>query len=314
VKYDISDSLSVTGGVRYSHEKARGLVALGTADLVKPASLSLVGPPASWNSVTPRISVLYELSPQANLYFTFSKGFKSGAFNTASFQSTPVDPEKVTAFEGGIKGDLLSGLNIALSGFYQKYKDMQVSSLQQRPDLSFVQVLENAASSSMYGAELSGTWRVTDGFKLSFGGSYLHARYDNFPNAAVNVPAPGGNGLLNVAQDVSDKPMIRAPEFTGNISGVYDVETSLGRIELAASLFRSSSFVLEPSGRVKQPAYTNLNASIALWPNDMGIELKLYGKNLTNSTVIGQYGGGTTRETVNFTPPRSWGVEASYRF
>ena len=47
-----------------------------------------------------------QMQSAVNLYATFSKGFKSGTFNSSSLQVAPVDPEKITAFEAGVKGEL----------------------------------------------------------------------------------------------------------------------------------------------------------------------------------------------------------------
>src|SRR3546814_4339492 len=68
----------------------------------------------TFSDVTPRASVRYALSDYANIYFTFSQGFKSGQFNSASFSPVPIEPEKITAYEGGFKfGRGVNTLNVS---------------------------------------------------------------------------------------------------------------------------------------------------------------------------------------------------------
>src|SRR3546814_19163950 len=79
--------LTVIGGVRYSSERKRYEGSLVPALPSKIAA-------KTFSDVTPRASVRYALSDYANIYFTFSQGFKSGQFNSASFSPVPIEPEK----------------------------------------------------------------------------------------------------------------------------------------------------------------------------------------------------------------------------
>jgi iron complex outermembrane receptor protein len=95
--YHFDNAISVTGGLRYSWEKR-------TFFFAQPEATVLVDHAAeSWNAVTPRVVVRYEVAPSSNIYASFSKGFKSGTFNTTSPIATPVNPENVKAYEIGFK-------------------------------------------------------------------------------------------------------------------------------------------------------------------------------------------------------------------
>src|SRR3546814_11760491 len=58
-----------------------------------------------WDSLTPRLSLRYKIDDNANVYFTYSQGFKGGLFNTSSVTATDpsVGPETIKAYEFGVK-------------------------------------------------------------------------------------------------------------------------------------------------------------------------------------------------------------------
>lgn len=308
--YDVTDQLSVTGGLRYSYEKRIAAVT-ATPTRVKP-TLPELGR-ESWDSVTPRVSVLYKATPDTNAYFTFSKGFKSGIFNTTAFQVQPVNLEKATNYELGVKSTPAPNFQVNAAVFYTDYKDLQVPSLLQ-VGVAFVQRLTNAATAEIYGAEIGGAWNVSDAFKLAFGGAYTHARYKRFPNAPVNIPTGFGGNTATVA-DLSGNTMIRSPAWTGNVTAQYTWDTEHGEIQLSATAFYTSKFYMEESNRVAQPAYEHINAQLAWRPvRDRGLTLKLWGRNLTNSTQFNGFSSQTLNDTSTYLPPRTYGVEATYEF
>src|SRR6202007_2815841 len=90
------------------------------------------------------------------------------------------------------------------------------------------QVLKNAAASRIYGAEVSGSWNITDEFGLDFGGTYLNAHYTNFPDGANDVPIGGNVGNIVVSQDLSGFTMEGSPTFSGNLTGRFSKDTSVG--------------------------------------------------------------------------------------
>jgi iron complex outermembrane receptor protein len=60
----------------------------------------------SWDSVTPRGSLQYKFTPDLMTYFTYSQGFKAGVVSgqiSAPPYPPPADPEKISAYEVGLK-------------------------------------------------------------------------------------------------------------------------------------------------------------------------------------------------------------------
>jgi iron complex outermembrane receptor protein len=310
--YDITDRLRLTGGLRYSHDTQTAYAALRLNTPAPPPTLPRIGK-KSWDAWTPRVSLSYKVSDQTNLYATYSQGFKSGVFNTVAFQATPVNPEKVKAYEVGIKSNALDNFRFDLAGFYYDYKDLQQPAII-TVGAAFTQELRNAATAEVYGAEANATWRLTPEFTLSGGMTWLHARYKSFPSAVVNVPT-GVGGNRTVPLDASGNVMIRSPDFSANLTARYVTDTSIGRFDAAGTIFYSSKLYFEVGNRVVQPSYAQVNASLGWRPSTLdGVELRVWGKNLTDKKVIYGTTITTTADGVNYSPPRTYGVEVLYRF
>jgi iron complex outermembrane recepter protein len=309
--FDISDRLNVTGGLRYSRDKQRAFAAFVAGTGIQPAVIPMLGE-RTWDSWTPRVSVLFKATDRTNLYFTYSQGFKAGLFNTVSLQPTPVNPEKVKAFEAGIKSNEVQNLSLSLAGFYYDYKDLQQPTIVSTNNVPR-QELRNAASSEIYGAEFTMAWNPIEAFTLSGGATWLHARYLSYPTAVINIPT-GTGGNRQITADVSGNTLIRSPDFSANISARYVLDTEAGEFDATGTLFYSSKFFIESGNRVVQPDYALVNASVGFRPAGTGMEIRVWGKNLTNRAVI--YGSNIlpAGDSINHAPPRTYGLEASYRF
>src|SRR3546814_20793169 len=85
----------------------------------------------SWHALTPRFAVDWQATPDALLYVSATRGFKSGGFQgiagSGPSQSTAYDPEYAWSYEGGAKTQWLDHrLQLNLSLFQTDYKDLQV--------------------------------------------------------------------------------------------------------------------------------------------------------------------------------------------
>ncbi|HEX7856311.1 MAG TPA: TonB-dependent receptor [Sphingobium sp.] len=325
--YNITDRLSITGGLRYSYEKRKAYAALkfGQPPLISPA-LGFIGD-KGWGSTTPRVSLLYKLTDNTNVYATYSQGFKSGIFNTPGFQTTPVNPEKVNAYEIGVKGTAMPGLRFSAAAFHYDYKDLQVPSVELVGDVLTQRIL-NAASARITGAEANIEWDIVRDFSLNAGLSYLDAKYRSFPDASVNVPVsqlpPPGNsqcteavkptsGLCNIILDVSGRRMIRAPEWSGSLTGTFRHEFETGTFTLSGTVYASSEVFYEFADRIRQPGYAKINASAAYRMNN-GVRLSLWGRNLTNQAVLTSVLSTSTYDSVDYERPREFGGTIGVEF
>lgn len=151
--------------------------------------------PRTFNQVTYRAGVDYQLSPHSLLYASVSSGFRSGGFNAGQLQaaSAPTfNPEKVTAFEIGSKNRFFDNtVQFNVSAFYNRYSDLQ----EPRPVIigsTVISTIFNAATARAYGVEFETVWQPTPAFTIGGNLSLLNAKYSRFEN----VPLPYASSIL----------------------------------------------------------------------------------------------------------------------
>ena len=315
--YDVTDWLSLIGGVRLNHEE-------------QFARAGLSYPPAQFNKLndnraTPRFSVIYKMNDATRAYFTYGEGFKSGLFNSQSYPFDPaanknaVAPETVRAYEVGLKFEP-SSLPLRLHGaFYDNdYKNLQVSELENVAGQAGVSVLQNAASVRSYGFDGDATWAATRDLSVVLGMNWLHSKYTSFPNAAVDEPppppAPQNEGNIQSTVDATGNWTIRSPEWTYNAGLNYGHDFGFGKIGLSGNLFYSSRVYFDAQDRVSQDSYVLLNLRGTWQPRGSNFKLGIWTRNLTNADVINSTTITTFGDAVNYLPPRSYGGDVSYSF
>ena len=299
VDYDLTDRLTVTGGLRYSadhkqfhyvSEAENGAIPIFTFDGAK-----------TFGSVSGRIGVQYKLTDVANVYFTYNRGTKSGGF----FSGQTVDPadlgpykdEKVDAFEVGAKTEFFDRrLRANFSAFYYDYKDLQVYTAVQR-GLITVQLFTNASAARIYGAEAELEARPMRGLDLSLSGSLLSATYLDFQSAGVSYT---GNTLPS------------APKATLNGTAHYEHDLPFGVLVSQLDFTYRSKVYFDTANteRLSDPARIFVNAQLGVKLNDGRYEVGLWGRNLFGVTNIVDI---TPIASLGFDvfsmgPPRTYGL------
>jgi iron complex outermembrane receptor protein len=304
--YELSDRVSLSAGARYTYERRK----INDNYTTVPDQRS-----ASFNSVTPTASLIFKLDNESNLYFTFSRGFKSGQWDVSSGVPLLVQPEKLTAFEVGYKANART-FNLAAATFYYQYRDIQVQSLD---PVTANAVLQNAAGARIYGAEISAGLRVTDGFRLTAQGAYTNAKYTSYSRASIEVPVVDatGNpvgGNVGATADLKGFPLARAPKLTANLTGSYRRDFANGTLELSGNLYHSSHYGIDAASRIQQPSYVQIEVSASWTVGKSGLTLGIYGKNLANEDIISQSSIANFGDAVSYAEPRSYGVRTTYSF
>jgi iron complex outermembrane receptor protein len=311
--YEIVDGLTISAGLRYSHEKKfidqRGAVELSTPATpgYVPNFTSFQNTSASFNSTTPRFNIEWKPTSNLMLYATYAKGFKSGGFNLTGF-APPVEPEKLTDYEAGFKATLLGGaLRLNGSIFDYEYKDLQVQRI-----LNASAVVVNAATARVRGIEGEFTIRPVKGFEISGNASYLDARFTSFTSQDSARP---NLGLI----DLSGNRLPQAPKYTANLAAQYSVPVASASVRLRGELAYTSqiffSFYNRPD--ISQAGFTKFNASLS-YERDNGITASAWIKNIANKRTFSstQVSSGFLGFPImgTFDPPRTFGVSLGYRF
>lgn len=323
--FSITDRLRLTVGARYSWEK-KSVDDQGDFDLARPfdpANIPLTPhhiDDKSFDAFTPKIGLDYDLSDDTLIYASFSKGFKSGTYNLGSALPA-LDPEKIKAFEVGLKTTLLDNrFRANLTGFYYDYTDLQVNKVS-----NFVLVLENAATAEIYGMEGEFSLQPFEApLLVTLNTSFLHARFDEYVTADPSRPAGDGvtidpdSGLPGF--DLHGKKLAQAPDYSINLGIEYTFDTEIGEINLRGESYwvgkvYFSPFNFEP---LSQPAYNLQNAYISYEAEDGSWNLTAFIRNIRDKEIRASGQIATTyvgAPMVGFVqPPRTFGATLSYRF
>jgi iron complex outermembrane receptor protein len=343
--YNVLDWLAVTGGVRYTQESKNisrftvnpfgTLAAPGVPQVVLNANGSKV-----FDAVTPMATVtlhatdalLHSLRLDHLMsYFTYSTGFKGGGFNQISFstrQETPAlqpfAPEYLDSYEIGVKAIAFDRrLFLSSSFFLARYKDIQVDQRLVIPganpgDLPTVEIATlNAAKATTRGLELEAQAAPTNPLRLSGSVGLLHATFDQFvgPSELDNA----------VTIDRAGQTFNDVPEVTAHAAVEYTFPIDPGPDSLRGTLtprldwsYRSKVHSLAPEVKeAVQPGYNLLGARLAYQFAADHALVALFAQNLTDEEYFGKveslvpFFGVLSRY---YQPPRTFGVEVSYRY
>lgn len=212
VYVDISDRLRFTGGIRYNDDSKTVSARTTLADFLNPfgngdpftspfvgsfdADAGIAGNQllqerdVSFDAITGRAVLDYEISPDNKVYFSYSRGYKSGGINPPLSPifavSDSFDSEQIDAFEIGSKNTFLNGsAQVNLTGFYYKYKDLQLSRIVARTSVN------DTIDANIWGLELETILRPSYNWLINMNVSYLNAKVagDQFFS---NPRDPGG--------------------------------------------------------------------------------------------------------------------------
>jgi iron complex outermembrane receptor protein len=108
--------------------------------------------------------------------------------------------------------------------------------------------------------------------------------------------------------------MQRTPKFTATVSGTYNQPIGAGNLRLFASYYRTSKFNMDPAGQFPQKGYGLLSARATYYAPGDRFSIGVFGNNLTDSTYLTQilpFGGAILQQ---FGFPRTYGIEAGFKF
>jgi iron complex outermembrane receptor protein len=313
--FHLSAADNITAGLRYTEDKDafEGSTVLRSAAL----GITVPTPPLENKSTFPKITyrVAYDHRFDENLmaYVSYSRGFKTGTYNTLPPTATPALSEQLDTVELGAKTTFFDQrLRINPALFYNKIKNPQV-----QEDLGISLFLVNAGAAKTYGFDLDGEGILTDHLLVDFSLEYLHAVYTQYENAPGILPAlPYGNGQF-FPFDAAGKDLPKAPHLSFNIGLKYTIPTTSGDWKLSGNYAYNSGFVFYPDNVERQGAFGLLDASATyVPPGNHHWNISVWGKNLTGKRYYSDEVEFTGASGFGGAPaaPRTFGFRASYDF
>lgn len=286
---------------------------------------------ANFTESTPMFSLTRNFE-DSMMYFTYSEGFLSGAFNDELNpflvpKLTPLleyGPEYVDNYEFGFKGSFLDG-RVRLAGaiFYMDYTDKHENIGIDNPDGLYgneqsIQIVTNAASVDISGIEFEMRAVPWDGGFISLDVGHLNSEYGSFSSFDPGNPNAVGGSVDQSMLSIADF----SPEWTirGSIEHQFALASGATLTPNLGFYYQSEyDFLggLDTSKNEKsycfQPGYSKLSARVTYVPNDGNWQASLYGSNIADERYFEWCGNGRSGTMYSrFGRPDHWGLEFQY--
>lgn len=296
--YAVTDNLTLTGGVRYTDDKLsaddgnwvrtvcgfqpstsgyedfdREYRAAGCPDHT-PGQLA-----GNTDSPVQELSELgwkygfdYSLDNGSMLWGSVSRGFKGGSYDNRALSTgdDPVDPEFLTAYEIGYKGDFAENtIQLNASYYFYQWEDLQLFE-----SYGGVPAIVNVPEIEINGVEVDLKWAPDD--RWYFQGSI----------GTANSEVTDITGLNVLSQAQLGKEVTNTPDLSANAFGAYTVPVGNNSLDLSLSYRYTSSmyytFVQDAAVRDESDSHGYLDARAEYtFGDNQQYKASLWGNNLT---------------------------------
>ena len=322
--YSLTDTLRLTGGVRYTHDdktqdtETHTLPFVGFVPGVFPLVPIILDIPSfpksdvSFSKVTWKAGLEFDLGPRSLLYASVSTGYKSGVLFAAEGLNYS-KPETLRAYTIGSKNRFFDNkLQLNVEAFYWDYRDqqithlgaVQVASTPGGPIFGPVFATENAGKATIYGAEAELQFQPTGDDVFTANVQYLHARYNSlqyqFYSTTGAAPVVGCATALTTSTgaspqariynvNCSGRPVVNAPTWSLNAGyqHIFQLGNSGRLIAGADTRIESSRFLsIEYLALGQQGSYMMSNARLTYETANGRYSLTGFINNIENKLVF----------------------------
>lgn len=298
----IDPGLSFTFGIRYDYEKTKNTFASATKDkdgVVVAAPV--LNNKLSFSQVVPKASLQYVFGKDGLGFFSVSRGYKTGGFNTTA--DTEKDytfkPEYSWSYDLGVKSSVFDNLlNFDLTFFYIDWKDQQVS---QKKLSGQGFLLRNAGHSVSKGLEFAAQINATKDFNVQLSYGYTNARFKDYKiDATANY-------------DYNYLPMVPQNTISIGFNYIVNVDQSwLDRIMFHGQYVGTGKLYMNEANDLTQPYYGIYNGKISFARKSLSVDF--WAKNIGGKEYIAYYFTASGSEFVQKGRPFSCGVNMNFKF
>jgi len=297
--YDLTPKLTVTAGLRYSADHKDFHYVSEETRL--PYTIFTFDGSKTFDSVSGKFGLRYRITPDVNVYASYSRGTKSGGFFSGQTGNVadlgPYKDETVNAYEVGLKSELLNHtLRANLAGFYYDYQNLQVYTVVTDGFITR-QLFTNASAARIYGGELELEATPAKGLTISLNTAWLNATYRNFISAGTDY---SGNTLPS-APRVSIQTAVNYTQPVSFGSLVFDISSS----------YRSKVFFdTANTPRLSDQGRVYVDGRFGVQFAHGKLELGIWGKNIFGETNISDMTPIPTLgfDVISVGPPRTYGL------
>lgn len=325
--YDLTDTLELQAGLRYSHFHAVSSGALYTG-----RTATFIGNPQpqpgehSDGRMSGKVALNWSPNNDHLFYAFVARGYKPGGINAPEPPGVDFLPETVTDYEIGWKGTLFDRhLRVQLGGYYNEYNNFQQQVLNTASGRGGV---ANVSAATIKGFEAQVQARF-GGLSFDGGFAYTHSALGasrlvntriipgfnpngDLPQCATGVvPGPTCRDYTPFIQDTTGGVSLYAPAWTYNLGAAYEIllgdATLTPRINYSYIGEQFTTLFYDPI-RDRLAAHALLNAQIALEVGDLRFEA--YGTNLANKFYV----SGQNGNNEFYGAPREFGIRVGASF
>jgi len=350
--YNLTESLGITAGIRYSYEEkdVNNASDIHQGSLILPRGIFIsenfdVDAKEDWSNISGKVALNWNVTDDALLYASISTGFKSGGFigspSTARFAAEPFDEETATNYEVGLKSYWFERqLQLNVTAFFTDYDDLQVTRFY-APSASATTIgefiTENAASAEIKGIEIEFVALPFEGVEIGGNFAYLDAEFTDFqtdnPNqgtaldgtgpcgpSQTNLGVDSGTGKTQCLPDFSGNQLRQAPKYTASLYAKYTHQfgDNAGRISGKLNYrYQDHSFYDPDNNDIAViPQYRIWDARLAWTSADERLEIAGWVKNINEEQYRTHIFSITNSSAAFalFAPPRTYGLTATYQF
>nr|WP_320193120.1 TonB-dependent receptor [uncultured Desulfobacter sp.] len=196
----ISDAFTVTAGIRYDYFDLKQTAHTASSSAWAQAK----------GNFSPKIGFTWQLCDEANLFAGFNSGIKSPVRLKQWWTNGELNPEKLRAYEIGLRGNISEWVDYNIALFWQEVRDKFVIESQEA-DAQY----ENAGETSSKGVELGVRARLPHGFYSAVSFTYQDSIFYEFVSQGVDY---SGNTMTGVPDIIFSFKLGYANEMLGDLS------------------------------------------------------------------------------------------------
>ncbi len=333
--YQLTDAVRVAAGLRYSYDEKEYSWQTYESTLDWPYAPERVvydpsqtGAPEEawfekfsakddWNKTTGRLVVDWQFTDYAMTYASVATGYKSGGFDGQSFDAFVTgafDPEEITSYEIGLKGDFFdNSLRAEIALFHHELDDRQRAvELREGPDDPTAGPGVISSDEETDGVELILTWNITDSLRVAGLTTYretesVSEEYYNEAGDLVGGEKSTGETNTEYTLKLDWTPQIPYGYLLLHMNYEFREDPGPNR---NTAIFATGPWYFQDKKL--------LNARLA-WSNEADtIEVALWGNNLLDEEYASNPGGRAADVLgayhTNIDDVLTWGVDLRYSF
>jgi len=293
---------------------------------------------ATWGAVTGNAGFDWTPDPTTLAYFKYSRGYKTGGFNTFVLQNNPeTKPEFVDAFEVGAKKTYGRMFQFNAAVYYYNYSNDQIPLNVQNTQGLISSQLFNIPEVTNWGVELEGFWSPITPLTISAQFSHQEATisksgacFEDTVDPLAVLPGANTAGCLQtsataIAQNIKGQSLPGVAPNKASVNALYRWRFDPGDLILSGTFIWKDSTYGGVFNRPYDlaPSYTQVNTRLTWTDASNKYSVILYADNIFNRLGYDAITGselapaGDPADIVSnrsLTAPRTFGFQVQFRW